>query len=433
VVRVECPARAIALTGFKGQANGMIGIVTALHGVVGCPDLLAYNLQDSYRGLRISAVDIPNDAAFLTSAELQSERGEPLTAASGYRGEDLRVVGYPQALTYQLSHRVETHLTPLRFLEEILPADVRNDLASRGSPEVDQEVFSLAAAIQEGHSGAPILSWGGEVVGIADGGLRSGTVDVGWAIPVWNLHWQDPNALSSVLAGLGGSSPTPLFGAAARPISEVPPFLLVDGGDSVGKIYLVHDGAVTQVYSRGRGRIYSVAKGPDGIYFSDHNDSKIFKIFNGQEALVYTHDTYSRDIAFDSEGRLYFSESSGAGGDGTIYRINPGERFASPFFTVRLSDVDGFWAGNFAFAPDDRLWLSSGNRVPASLYQVNGDRPRRMYNSAGSISGFTFTADGDILYADWRQRVFRIELPGFAVSQVTHAPTVKWASDVAVE
>ena len=78
VFRVECPAQGTVLTGFKMRVGGSIGIVTALHGVVGCPDLTAFNLHDSYPGLRVARVDLSLDAAFLISAalELISQKAE---------------------------------------------------------------------------------------------------------------------------------------------------------------------------------------------------------------------------------------------------------------------------------------------------------------------------------------------------------------------
>lgn len=434
VFRVECPAQGRVLTGFKARVGDGVGIVTALHGVLGCSDLTAFNLRDSYAGLRLAKVDIALDAAFLSSTALERE-GEVLQTTGALGDEELRVVGYPQGLRHQFSHRIELHIQPFRRLFELLPDAERNALSSRGSPDIQENVMSLSGAIQNGYSGAPILTWDGRAVGIANGGLRGGTVDIGWAMPVRDLDWEDARTRRSELMRLAGGGPLPLFGADASPIADVPVFYLTDAGDSTGKIYRVRDGRIRRIYARARGRLYSVAVAPDGtVYFSNHNDNHIYRLLlpSGEEARVYTHDTYTRDVEFDSEGRLYFSESTGAGGDGTVYRLDLESRVARPVFSVKLAQVDGYWAGNFAFAPDGSLWLSSGNRVPASLYKVEAMHPRRMFTSSGSIRGFAFTGGGHLLYADWRQRVHRIELPGFVVSEVLEAPDLKWASDVAI-
>lgn len=432
VVRIECPAQGRVLTGFKARVEGRVGIVTALHGVVGCPDLTAFNLNDVYSGLRIARVDLALDAAFLSSAALAGE-GDALQTLPALHNEELRVVGYPQGLQYQFSHRIEPQIPPLRRLFEMLPAAERNELESRGSPDIQETVLSLSGAIQNGYSGAPILTWDGNVVGIANGGLRGGTVDIGWAMPIWELNWEDARARESELTALAQGRPSALFGAEASPLSALPDLYVADGGDPVGRIYRVRQGELREIHRRPSGRIYSLAVAPDGgIYFSDHNDFHIYRLRAGKEERIYSHTTYTRNVRFDAGGRFYFSEASGAGRDGTIYGLNLQTGVATPVFRVRLGEIDGFWAGNFAFAPDGRLWLSSGNRIPASLYQVEGERLRRMLNAAGSITGLTFTRGGDLLYADWRQRLYRIELPGFVASEALHAEQLKWASDVAV-
>jgi len=429
VLRVECPREGRVLSGFKAQVSGVRGIVTALHGVVGCSDLLAFNNDESYPGLRILNVDIGLDAAFLTSAAL--EVGSDWLETAGFQGQDLRVVGYPQGLGYQFSHRVEPQLTPLRPLRTSLPDDVANDLERRGSPELDQTILSLSGAIQNGYSGAPILTWEGQVIAVANGGLKSGSVDIGWAMPLWEASWEEAGGLRDELASLADGSSTALFGAQASSSTNLPTFYLTDGGSQVGRIYEVSEGRLREIYVRQRGRLYYVAVDRQGtIYFSNGNDREIYRLEGGRESRVYTHSTYTRDLAFDAEGHLYFSESTGAGGDGTIYRLHGAQ--AMPFYRVRLGDVDGFWAGSFAFDSEGTLWLSSGNRRPAALYKVVEGRPRRMVSSGGSIAGFAFSDSGDLLYADWRQRVHRLELPGFLASEALVAGRLEWASDVAV-
>jgi hypothetical protein len=423
------------LTGFKARVEGRIGIVTALHGIVGCRDLMAFNLRHTYRSLRVSRVDLAHDVALLSSADLERET-DALQTLAAFRDEQLRVIGYPQALQYQFSHRIEPHIPPFRRLYELLPASERGELQNRRSPSTRETVMSLSGAIQSGYSGAPVVTWQGSVIAIANGGLRGGGADIGWAMPIWQVKWEDPikPQVEAELRRLAGGTLGALFGAEAKPVSTLRVLYLADGGDPVGKIYELREGQLRVLYQRPQGRIYSVATAPDGdIYFSDHNGNHIYRLQGGKEVSVYTHKTYTRGIGFDREGRLHFAEATGAGADGTIYVLDLSARAALPRFKVRLSEIDGSWAGNFAFAPDGTLWLSSGNRVPASLYKMTGDRIQRMFTSADSITGLAFTSEGDILYADWRQRLYRIELPGFITSVVTHAQELKWVSDVAVQ
>ena len=44
--------------------------------------------------------------------------------------------------------------------------------------------------MQPGHSGAPIIDREGRVLAIGNGGLKSGTIGQGWAIPVAKLVWE---------------------------------------------------------------------------------------------------------------------------------------------------------------------------------------------------------------------------------------------------
>jgi hypothetical protein len=287
----------------------------------------------------------------------------------------------------------------------------------------------LSGAIQNGYSGAPILTWEGQVVAVVNGGLRSGSVDIGWAMPWWSLRLQ--GARQSDLASIASDRHQTLFGIDASPRSTLPRFYLSDGGEPVGRIYEVLNNRLRVVYQRPTGRLYSLAVAPNGtLYFSDHNDNYVYRLDGRREVRVFAHSTYTRDIKFDRQGRLYFSEATGAGADGLIYRLQGGR--AEVTFRVHLSEVDGFWAGNFGFDREGVLWLSSGNRVPASLFKVVGGHPRRMFTSGGSITGLAFTERGDLLYADWRQRVQRVELPGFLASEALHSPAIKWASDIAV-
>lgn len=428
VFRVECPSQGRVATGFLARVQGQTGIITALHGVVGCSQITAFNLGPAYRDLRIRKVDIARDAALVVSPELNLA-GEGLQFSSQYQNEQLRVLGYPQGLGHQFSHRVETNLPPLRPLRTTLPDAQRIELEERGSPDVGQTILSLSGAIQHGYSGAPILTWAGSVVGVANGGLKAGSVDIGWAMLIDHMRWDDARTKQNELNKLSGGKPSALFGAQASPRSTLPPLYIADGGSSIGRIYKVHRGRLSQIYARPSGRLYSIATSPNGrIYFSNANDYEIYRLDGEREVKIFTHTTYTRDIEFDAQGRFYFSESSGAGKDGIIYRLQSGR--AKPYFRVRLRQIGGFWAGDFAFDHKGALWLSNGNRVPAALYKVIKRKPQRMFTASTSIKGFTFTGDGDLLYTDFRQRIQRIELPGFLTSEAVHAPHLKWLTDV---
>lgn len=95
------------------------------------------------------------------------------------------------------------------------------------------------------------------------------------------------------------------------------------------------------------------------------------------------------DPAFDSDGRLYFSEATGAADDGAVFRLNV-DYEAEEFVRVPSEGVDLYWAGNFAFDPDDRLYISFGNRVPVSTYSYSTGTSRAAHPFSQPITHFLF-------------------------------------------
>lgn len=189
-------------------------------------------------------------------------------------------------------------------------------------------------------------------------------------------------------------------------------------------------GNLEKVYVRSSGLISSADFILGRLFFSNANDNKIWKTSlnapQGVEALVYTHSTYVRDIDAVPTGngsfRVYFSEASGAGGDGRIYYLD-GTR-ALPLTTVRLSDVDGSWAGNFVFDDRGKIYLSSGNTRPASIYllEISGrigasgftapgkSKIKKIYTDDGPIMGMLFVPPDSIYYADFGSKIYRLDL-----------------------
>ena len=211
--------------------------------------------------------------------------------------------------------------------------------------------------------------------------------------------------------------------------SKLPDLYFTDARDSRGRIYKLANGNVSEFYVRPKGNIYFIAVSKNGtVYFSNANDRHLYRLNGKKEEVVYTHKTYLRDIAFDQLDRLYFSEATGAGGDGYIYRLEGKQ--ARFYYQVRLKDVDGSWAGNFAFDKNGFLWLSSGNRNPAHLYKVVEQRSQRVFTSSGSIRGLTFIADNILIYADWRHSIRRLDLPGYLYSDIQSFGTIQWLADV---
>lgn len=175
-----------------------------------------------------------------------------------------------------------------------------------------------------------------------------------------------------------------------------------------GRVYYQGSASEQTLMQAAAGRIYSVKAGPDGgMVVVDANTYDVLTWAGGAPQVLYHHTTYVRDTAFDAQGRLYFSEATGAGGNGRIYRLDDSGPVV--FYTVNLASVGGFWAGHFGFAPDGTLYLSSGNRIPASIYRVTGGVPAVFFHDpSGSIAGFDFDAAGNLYYADWFSRIYQV-------------------------
>jgi photosystem II stability/assembly factor-like uncharacterized protein len=175
-----------------------------------------------------------------------------------------------------------------------------------------------------------------------------------------------------------------------------------------GRVFYQGSASEQTLMQAAAGRIYSVKAGPDGgLVIVDANTRDVLTWAGGAPQVLYHHTTYVRDTAFDAQGRLYFSEATGAGGNGFIYRLDDSGPVL--FYTVNLVSVGGFWAGHFAFAPDGTLYLSTGNRIPSSIYHVTLGGPVVFFSDpSGSIAGLDFDAAGNLYYADWFSHIYQV-------------------------
>lgn len=223
------------------------------------------------------------------------------------------------------------------------------------------------------------------------------------------------------------------------------PIYYADGGESLGSVYYANTATAPDniIYTRPSGRLYSFTFHPgipEKLYYVNANERNIYMTAEtgsgwSAETIVYTHTTYVRDIAFafdqNDEIGLYFSEATGASSDGKIYRLESSGT-AVPFYTVKLSDVGGSWAGDFAFDYDGNLYLSSGNQVPASIYKVATGTvsPIKIFDSrTGSIAGLVYRS-GYLYYADWRQNIYRLDTTSMTSTVYYTNPSRTWISDV---
>ena len=226
------------------------------------------------------------------------------------------------------------------------------------------------------------------------------------------------------------------------------PIYYADGYSSRGSVYYAASSTAPDniFYTRPSGNLHSFTFHPgvpEKLYYANANQRNIYMTAEtgsgwSAETSVYAHTTYVRDIAFafDQNGNLglYFSEATGAGSDGKIYKFDAAT--ATPFYTliytVKLSDVGGYWGGDFAFDYDGNLYLSSGNHVPASIYKVEsvtGAVTKIFESKTGSIAGRVYRG-GYLYYADWRQNIYRLDLSSMTSTVYYTNPSRTWLSDV---
>lgn len=209
----ECPSAptARAQTGFV--AAGVNGIVTALHGVVGCRHLTARQMSGSIKpisGLRIISIDIERDMALLSRDGLALPvKGIGMSYFSPTTLSKASVLGHPSHMAGIHKMELEVGDPSLRRLGDLVPSELFAKLQTRGSPSVTVHVISINDDLQAGHSGAPILDANGRVIGVANGGLAGGTLGIGWAIPFQEIRWTSPDERE--LRDLGLKSPTLVF------------------------------------------------------------------------------------------------------------------------------------------------------------------------------------------------------------------------------
>lgn len=179
-------------TGFR--VKGLVGIVTALHGVADCKMLHALNEGNgsNFLALTIQAVDIDHDLALLSSAELAAQPADGLLGAANEPVDykNLHIVGYPLGLDHQ-DLMVGIVVSNTQILDNLIPANLKSDaLVERQSPNLQMPVLRVQGHLVPGHSGAPLLDSQERAVGVGNGGLAQGQVEIGWAIP-WdaNIHW----------------------------------------------------------------------------------------------------------------------------------------------------------------------------------------------------------------------------------------------------
>ncbi len=200
------------LTGFAMQ--GTNGIVTALHGVVGCRIVSAQQSGSHgivIQNLRIADVDIDRDIAVLNADQAQLADVPTLAKAEETDPrEGLKAWGFPMDVREPFDTDVAMRSVQFTSWNDMTP-EVRAALRERGSPRANVRMLSIQGPLTTGHSGSPIVNGDGAVIGITNGGLAGGTVDISLAAPVWDLSLRPAATFRDELQRLGKLESSKLF------------------------------------------------------------------------------------------------------------------------------------------------------------------------------------------------------------------------------
>lgn len=212
-----------SLSGFR--VKGTKGIITALHGVAGSEVITAVSSKGPILNepLKIKAYDLQHDVALIGSAQMERLPAEGFSvpakvdwnAMAGRQGQ-IGVIGYPVGIDLkELWTPLTLRRPPTRRLKEQVDAKTRKALSGRRSPDPSIVVASISGDILPGHSGAPILNSNGQVVAVANGGLRG--TEITWAVPYPDINWTAVKGRSIELEQLAESDSSALFALGANP------------------------------------------------------------------------------------------------------------------------------------------------------------------------------------------------------------------------
>jgi hypothetical protein len=161
-------------------------IVTALHVVAGIKDIEVFNQSQKKGQATIVKVLLEADLALL---KLNVDLGlKPLSVKNVDPNSktEFTIWGYPHGIFTIAGDdvRFSRSLNQNPTLNDIITqTDLKFDLVKQGFPLPNARIYRVSSIIQPGHSGAPILTSDGIVIGIGDGGLRDGTARINWAMP----------------------------------------------------------------------------------------------------------------------------------------------------------------------------------------------------------------------------------------------------------
>ena len=121
-------------------------------------------------------------------------------------GESIYAIGYNGGSKGDQTQKLEKgHANP-ETLEFLVRPEDKAQLTSLGFPSMKLPIYFLNGSLLPGFSGSPVFNMKNELIGIGDGGLERGLMNVSWCIPASYLGQLETSATSTLPAGLASAS-----------------------------------------------------------------------------------------------------------------------------------------------------------------------------------------------------------------------------------
>ncbi|MEZ5194951.1 MAG: serine protease [Bacteroidales bacterium] len=186
-VMVKGGGEANVCSGFIWQKDEWI--VTSLHAMKKNGTIQVQYLNKYWRDAEIIKTLPKSDLVLLKTniaAKPLSSPVKPITSyASGVAfPEKIYAQGYHGGADGHRTQSLEKgHANPETIEYLVVKEESKQLVARLGIPQLNLPILYLNGSLLPGYSGAPIYNAKGELVGIGDGGLEGGQVNVSWAIP----------------------------------------------------------------------------------------------------------------------------------------------------------------------------------------------------------------------------------------------------------
>lgn len=167
-------------------------VVTALHVVAGDDNVTVQYALESGKidphNARIERVLLNADLALLAVDEPLDRVPGSVHESTDANPDQVWVLGYPLGIPEAWSRPLTIANIAPSNLRSVLEEEDRTALEDLGFPSLNLSVVMLAGDLVPGDSGAPIIDAKGEIIAIGSGGLKSGTLGLGWAMSSARLN-----------------------------------------------------------------------------------------------------------------------------------------------------------------------------------------------------------------------------------------------------